>query len=53
MKGIFLDIDGTLTPLGSSVPPDSAAKAISVARARGLVYQPEYAHAGSPPALWL
>lgn len=35
MKGIFLDIDGTLTPLGSSVPPDSAAKAISAARARG------------------
>lgn len=34
-KGIFLDIDGTLTPLGSSVPPESGVRAIAAARRRG------------------
>ena len=28
MKLIFLDIDGTLTPAGSNVPPEIALKAI-------------------------
>lgn len=32
---IFLDIDGTLTPPGSNVPPASALRAIREARARG------------------
>ena len=32
---IFLDIDGTLTPPGSNVPPESAVKAIAEARQRG------------------
>ncbi len=34
-KLIFLDIDGTLTPAGSNVPPDSALEAIRKAQARG------------------
>lgn len=34
-KLIFLDIDGTLTPPGSNVPPDSAQEAIRLARRRG------------------
>ena len=34
-KLIFLDIDGTLTPAGSNVPPDSALKAIRAAQAKG------------------
>ena len=34
-KLIFLDIDGTLTPAGSNVPPDSALKAIRAAQAAG------------------
>ena len=34
-KCIFLDIDGTLTPAGSNVPPDSALKAIRAAQALG------------------
>ena len=34
-KLIFLDIDGTLTPPGSNVPPDSALKAIRAAQANG------------------
>ena len=32
---IFLDIDGTLTPPGSNVPPESALKAIEKAREKG------------------
>ena len=35
IKLIFLDIDGTLTPAGSNVPPDSALKAIRAAQAKG------------------
>ncbi len=35
MKLIFLDIDGTLTPAGSNVPPESALKAIRAAQAKG------------------
>ena len=34
-KLIFLDIDGTLTPAGSNVPPESALEVIRTARARG------------------
>lgn len=34
-KLIFLDIDGTLTPAGSNVPPESALTAIRVAQAAG------------------
>ena len=34
-KLIFLDIDGTLTPAGSNVPPDSALQAIRAAQAKG------------------
>ena len=34
-KLIFLDIDGTLTPAGTNVPPDSALEAIRSAQARG------------------
>ena len=34
-KCIFLDIDGTLTPAGSNVPPESAMKAIRAAQAKG------------------
>ena len=34
-KLIFLDIDGTLTPAGSNVPPESALEAIRSARALG------------------
>lgn len=34
-KLIFLDIDGTLTPPGTSVPPESALDAIRQARERG------------------
>ena len=34
-KLIFLDIDGTLTPAGTNVPPDSALKAIRAAQAAG------------------
>ena len=34
-KLIFLDIDGTLTPAGSNVPPESALDAIRRARQRG------------------
>ena len=34
-KLIFLDIDGTLTPAGSNVPPESALKAIRAAQAAG------------------
>ena len=34
-KLIFLDIDGTLTPAGSNVPPESALKAIRAAQAKG------------------
>ena len=34
-KLIFLDIDGTLTPAGSNVPPPSALEAIRKARAKG------------------
>ncbi len=34
-KLIFLDIDGTLTPAGSNVPPESAMKAIRQAQANG------------------
>ncbi len=32
---VFLDIDGTLTPPGSNVPPPSAAEALRLARAAG------------------
>ena len=35
MKLIFLDIDGTLTPPGSNVPPASAMDAIRKAQAKG------------------
>ena len=34
-KLIFLDIDGTLTPAGSNVPPESAMRAIRQAQANG------------------
>lgn len=34
-KIIFLDIDGTLTEPGSNVPPDSALKAVRIARENG------------------
>ena len=34
-KLIFLDIDGTLTPAGSNVPPESALSAIEKARRNG------------------
>ena len=34
-KLIFLDIDGTLTPAGSNVPPESAMRAIRAAQAAG------------------
>ncbi len=34
-KLIFLDIDGTLTPAGSNVPPESAMKAVRMAQAKG------------------
>ena len=34
-KLIFLDIDGTLTPAGSNVPPDSALEAIRAAQKNG------------------
>ena len=34
-KLIFLDIDGTLTPAGSNVPPKSALDAIGKARRNG------------------
>ncbi len=34
-KIIFLDIDGTLTPAGSNIPPDSAMKAVRAAQANG------------------
>ena len=34
-KLIFLDIDGTLTPAGSNVPPESALAAIRTAQAKG------------------
>ena len=35
VKLIFLDIDGTLTPPGSNIPPRSALDAIDAARANG------------------
>ena len=34
-KLIFLDIDGTLTPAGSNTPPESAMKAVRLAREKG------------------
>ena len=34
-KLIFLDIDGTLTPAGSNVPPESAMKAVRKAQEKG------------------
>lgn len=34
-KLIFLDIDGTLTPAGTNVPPESAVNAIRLAQNRG------------------
>ena len=34
-KLIFLDIDGTLTPAGSNVPPESAMTAVRKAQAKG------------------
>ena len=34
-KLIFLDVDGTLTPPGSYVPPESAIRAVKQAQARG------------------
>ena len=34
-KLIFLDIDGTLTPAGSNIPPESAMKAVRQAQAKG------------------
>ena len=34
-KLIFLDIDGTLTPPGSNVPPESAVRAIKTSQAKG------------------
>ncbi len=34
-KLLFLDIDGTLTPAGSNIPPESAMKAIRAAQAAG------------------
>ena len=34
-KLIFVDIDGTLTPAGTNVPPDSALTAIRRAQAAG------------------
>jgi Cof subfamily protein (haloacid dehalogenase superfamily) len=34
-KLIFLDIDGTLTPAGSNIAPDSAVRAIRAAQANG------------------
>ncbi len=35
MKLVFLDIDGTLTVPGENVPPESAVKAMEMARANG------------------
>ncbi len=35
MKVIFLDIDGTLIPFGGYMPPDSAIRAINLARKKG------------------
>ena len=35
MKLIFLDIDGTLTPAGSNIPPQSAQEAVRLAREAG------------------
>ncbi|MDO4616446.1 MAG: Cof-type HAD-IIB family hydrolase [Lachnospiraceae bacterium] len=35
MKLVFLDIDGTLTVPGENVPPDSAIKAMEMAKANG------------------
>ncbi len=35
MSLIFLDIDGTLTPPGTNLPPESASKAICAARENG------------------
>ena len=34
-KLIFLDVDGTLTPAGTNVPPQSALDAIRAARNNG------------------
>ena len=34
-KLVFLDVDGTLTPPGGFVPPESAARAVRIARERG------------------
>ena len=34
-KLIFLDIDGTLTPAGSNIPPESAMTAVKAAQAKG------------------
>ncbi|MGX8706526.1 MAG: HAD family hydrolase [bacterium] len=34
-KLLFLDIDGTLTPAGTNIPPESAMKAIRAAQAAG------------------
>ena len=34
-KLIFLDIDGTLTPAGSNIPPESAMTAVKAAQANG------------------
>ena len=36
-KLILLDIDGTLTPAGSNIPPASAMRAIRAAQAAGHV----------------
>ena len=35
MKVIFLDIDGTLIPCGKAMPPESAIKAVEMARKNG------------------
>lgn len=35
MKLVFVDIDGTLTPPGENVPPESAVRAIKKAQGNG------------------
>lgn len=48
MKLVFVDIDGTLTPPGENVPPESAVRAIKKAQGNGhkvFVYRTEYGYA--------